>query len=49
VLLSPGLEAKVSDFGLAKLCDREASHLTVTGARVRRAGAVDADAGDAQV
>ncbi|KAL6900775.1 hypothetical protein ACP4OV_005451 [Aristida adscensionis] len=27
------LAAKVSDFGLARLCDREDTHLTVTGAR----------------
>ncbi|CAN6229828.1 unnamed protein product [Urochloa humidicola] len=28
-----GLEPKVSDFGLARLCDREDTHLTITGAR----------------
>ncbi|KAL6653989.1 hypothetical protein ACP70R_007454 [Stipagrostis hirtigluma subsp. patula] len=33
VLLSAGLAPKVSDFGLARLCDREDTHLTVTGAR----------------
>jgi serine/threonine protein kinase len=33
VLLGAGLEPKVSDFGLARLCDREDTHLTITGAR----------------
>uniref|UniRef100_J3M268 Protein kinase domain-containing protein n=1 Tax=Oryza brachyantha TaxID=4533 RepID=J3M268_ORYBR len=33
VLLGAGLAPKVSDFGLAKLCDREDTHLTITGAR----------------
>jgi hypothetical protein len=33
VLLGAGMAPKVSDFGLAKLCDREDTHLTITGAR----------------
>ncbi|KAL6646590.1 hypothetical protein ACP70R_015667 [Stipagrostis hirtigluma subsp. patula] len=33
VLLGAGLAPKVSDFGLARLCDREDTHLTITGAR----------------
>ncbi|CAM0902119.1 unnamed protein product [Alopecurus aequalis] len=33
VLLDAGMAPKVSDFGLAKLCDREDTHLTITGAR----------------
>ena len=33
MLLGAGLASKVSDFGLARLCDREDTHLTITGAR----------------
>ncbi|XBI59287.1 hypothetical protein VPH35_040387 [Triticum aestivum] len=33
VLLGADMAPKVSDFGLAKLCDREDTHLTITGAR----------------
>uniref|UniRef100_A0ACD5UFT0 Uncharacterized protein n=1 Tax=Avena sativa TaxID=4498 RepID=A0ACD5UFT0_AVESA len=33
VLLDAGMAPKVSDFGLARLCDREDTHLTITGAR----------------
>ncbi|KAJ1273247.1 hypothetical protein BS78_06G264900 [Paspalum vaginatum] len=33
VLLDAGLAPKVSDFGLARLCDREDTHLTIPGAR----------------
>ncbi|CAM0902103.1 unnamed protein product [Alopecurus aequalis] len=33
VLLGAGMAPKVSDFGLARLCDREDTHLTITGAR----------------
>ncbi|KAL6844443.1 hypothetical protein ACP4OV_026116 [Aristida adscensionis] len=33
VLLGADLAPKVSDFGLARLCDREDTHLTITGAR----------------
>ncbi|XP_072980667.1 G-type lectin S-receptor-like serine/threonine-protein kinase At1g34300 [Typha angustifolia] len=33
VLLTPNFSAKVADFGLAKLCDRANSQLTITGAR----------------
>jgi serine/threonine protein kinase len=33
VLLGAGLAPKVSDFGLARLCDREDTHLTIAGAR----------------
>ncbi|KAM3370934.1 hypothetical protein ACQJBY_018339 [Aegilops geniculata] len=33
VLLGADMAPEVSDFGLAKLCDREDTHLTITGAR----------------
>uniref|UniRef100_A0A0D9WAI3 non-specific serine/threonine protein kinase n=1 Tax=Leersia perrieri TaxID=77586 RepID=A0A0D9WAI3_9ORYZ len=33
LLAGEGMAPKVSDFGLAKLCDREDTHLTITGAR----------------
>ncbi|XP_072989774.1 rust resistance kinase Lr10-like [Typha latifolia] len=33
ILLTANLSPKVADFGLAKLCDRERSHITITGAR----------------
>uniref|UniRef100_A0A8I7BDN9 non-specific serine/threonine protein kinase n=1 Tax=Hordeum vulgare subsp. vulgare TaxID=112509 RepID=A0A8I7BDN9_HORVV len=33
VLLGADMAPKVSDFGLTKLCDREDTHLTITGAR----------------
>ncbi|CAO2201631.1 unnamed protein product [Urochloa humidicola] len=33
VLLGSGMVPKVADFGLARLCNREDTHLTITGAR----------------
>nr|XP_043622532.1 G-type lectin S-receptor-like serine/threonine-protein kinase At1g34300 isoform X2 [Erigeron canadensis] len=33
ILLDSNFCAKVSDFGLAKLCDRDSSHITMTGGR----------------
>ncbi|XP_072989771.1 LEAF RUST 10 DISEASE-RESISTANCEUS RECEPTOR-LIKE PROTEIN KINASE-like 2.2, partial [Typha latifolia] len=33
ILLTADFSPKVADFGLAKLCDRERSHVTITGAR----------------
>jgi hypothetical protein len=44
VLLTADCTPKVADFGLARLCNRDNTHLTMTGAR-----AVAAAAGDAQV
>ncbi|PWA62480.1 serine-threonine/tyrosine-protein kinase catalytic domain-containing protein [Artemisia annua] len=33
ILLDSSFSAKVSDFGLAKLCNRDSSHITMTGGR----------------